>query len=67
MTPDNLTATQLCLACGLCCNGALFKDVKLQSGDDPEQLASLGLPLTALRRRQREETAASNPKTKNQD
>ncbi len=33
----------LCLACGLCCNGAIFADVQLQAGDDAEQLAKLGL------------------------
>jgi hypothetical protein len=34
---------RLCLVCGLCCSGALFKDVELQPGDDPEKLAALGL------------------------
>ena len=38
---------QLCLNCGLCCNGVLFKDVELQPGDDSAQLAALGLPLKA--------------------
>jgi Fe-S-cluster containining protein len=36
---------QLCPNCGLCCNGALFADVELRAGDDPKQLAKLGLPL----------------------
>ncbi len=35
----------LCLACGLCCNGVLFKDVELQSGDDAKRLAAAGLPV----------------------
>lgn len=39
-------ARQLCLNCGLCCNGALFKDVELQPGDDTKKLAALGLPLS---------------------
>lgn len=38
-------AENLCLACGLCCNGVIFADVKLQAGDDLERLRSLGLPL----------------------
>jgi len=36
---------QLCPKCGLCCNGVLFGDVKLQKGDDTRHLAGLGLPL----------------------
>jgi hypothetical protein len=40
---------QLCLVCGLCCDGALFKDVELRPGDDAARLRTLGLPLAALR------------------
>lgn len=43
--PPAELATRLCLACALCCNGVLFKDVELQPGDDPPRLAALGLPL----------------------
>lgn len=39
----------LCLACGLCCNGVLFKDVELQRGDNAGKLKSLGLPVAARR------------------
>lgn len=35
----------LCMECGMCCNGVLFADVKLQRGDAASQLRSLGLPL----------------------
>lgn len=35
--PDNI-----CLGCGLCCDGTMFGFVPLQSGDDPATLASLG-------------------------
>lgn len=35
----------LCLACGLCCDGTLFRDVELQPSDDVEKLRALGLPL----------------------
>jgi hypothetical protein len=35
----------LCLTCGLCCNGVLFKDVVLQPADARSKLAKLGLPL----------------------
>jgi Fe-S-cluster containining protein len=35
----------LCLECGLCCNGVLFADVQLQPGDDAKRLELLGLSL----------------------
>jgi hypothetical protein len=38
-------ARLLCPHCGLCCNGVLFGDVRLQPGDDPQHLAQLGLTL----------------------
>lgn len=40
----------ICLTCGLCCNGVIFADVRLQAGDDPELLHGLGLPLKVSRR-----------------
>jgi uncharacterized protein len=39
----------ICLACGLCCNGVIFADVKLQPAEDPEQLRKLGLPVVVQR------------------
>jgi hypothetical protein len=45
MNASDSVAQQLCLACGLCCNGVLFKDVELQPGDDAGRLALLGLPV----------------------
>ncbi len=36
---------QLCLACGLCCDGTLFHDVRLGPGDDAAHLKTLGLPI----------------------
>jgi uncharacterized protein len=36
---------QLCINCGLCCNGVLFADVKLRRGDDARRLAGRGLAL----------------------
>jgi Fe-S-cluster containining protein len=36
----------LCLECGLCCNGVLFGDVRLQVGDDLERLRELGLKIS---------------------
>ena len=47
------SAQSLCLACGLCCNGVLFKDVELREGDDAAKLKSLGLPLEQLKRKRR--------------
>ena len=35
--------SQLCPACGLCCNGVLFGDVELQPDDSPKKLSALGL------------------------
>jgi Fe-S-cluster containining protein len=49
MRSTALVAERLCLACGLCCNGVLFKDVKLQPGDDAVKLQTLGLPLRSGR------------------
>ncbi len=39
------TAEDLCLACGMCCNGGIFADVQLQVGDELRRLRSLGLRL----------------------
>ena len=36
-------ANSLCLECGLCCNGVIFADVQLRSGDDAARLRALGL------------------------
>jgi Fe-S-cluster containining protein len=44
----NGDAEELCLSCGLCCNGVLFADVQLQPGDSPERLRALGLALSRL-------------------
>jgi len=51
-TPNSEVAitNELCNACGLCCNGVLFKDVQLQPGDDAAHLRSLGLPIREPRR-----------------
>jgi Fe-S-cluster containining protein len=37
---------RLCLACGLCCNGVIFADVRLMPSDDAVRLRRLGLPLS---------------------
>ncbi len=36
----------LCPACGLCCNGVLFRDVELQPSDNAQRLRAVGLQLT---------------------
>ena len=56
-------AAQLCLACGLCCNGVIFADVKLQSGDDPARLQALGLPLIETGSTPRAQTRFPQPCT----
>jgi uncharacterized protein len=45
-----LTAEDLCVACGMCCNGVIFADVQIQSGDVPRKLKALGLRLTRAER-----------------
>jgi len=40
-----LIVKELCGACGLCCNGAIFADVELRSTDDEKQLRLLGLQI----------------------
>ncbi len=52
---DSDESNRLCFECGLCCNGVIFGDVKLQPADDAEQLRALGLPLVR---------AASRPKAR---
>jgi hypothetical protein len=42
---ESTQVQDLCLACGFCCNGVIFANVKLQPGDDAARLRSLGLPL----------------------
>jgi uncharacterized protein len=42
---------QLCLACGLCCDGTLFGHVRLGPDDDANKLKSLGLPVSVSRAR----------------
>lgn len=44
----------LCLACGLCCNGVIFKDVELRRDDDAVKLIEAGL---AIEERQRGSSA----------
>lgn len=47
------TSEQLCLACGLCCDGTLFDNVRLEPDDDPPRLKALGLPVGVSRGRER--------------
>lgn len=43
------TVEELCLACGLCCDGTLFDHVQLGPDDDARKLKTLGLPVAASR------------------
>lgn len=45
MTPSE----QLCLACGLCCDGTLFDNVRLAPRDGAKKLKALGLPVVVSR------------------
>lgn len=39
------TASRLCTACGMCCDGTLFEIVRLQPGDSPAQLSRQGMKI----------------------
>jgi Fe-S-cluster containining protein len=43
---DSKGLLDLCLECGLCCNGTIFADVRLQPGDDVARFQRLGLALS---------------------
>jgi Fe-S-cluster containining protein len=43
VNPTGETVGELCLRCGLCCNGVLFADVRLKAGDGPERLRHAGI------------------------
>lgn len=45
------SAEDLCLSCGLCCDGALFDFVKLEPADDARKLQQLGLSVKVSRGR----------------
>ncbi|MEO6052825.1 MAG: YkgJ family cysteine cluster protein [Chthoniobacterales bacterium] len=45
VTSHDSIASRLCAACGMCCNGVLFHTVRLQPGESPKELLSLGLKL----------------------
>ncbi len=45
MTEADQRVSRLCRSCGLCCNGVLFETVRLQPGDIPKTLVSIGLKL----------------------
>ena len=51
--PPSAVAQRLCLACGLCCNGVLFKDVELPSADDAGRMEKLGLDVQRLQTKTR--------------
>jgi hypothetical protein len=44
-------AQNICLACGLCCNGVIFADVKLLPSEEAGPLLSLGMPLLRTKTR----------------
>lgn len=52
MSPPDLvaSASRLCTACGLCCNGVLFEIVRLQPSDSVEELVSLGMEIGRKKR-----------------
>ena len=51
----------ICLACGLCCDGVIFVDVKLEASDDPMPLLALGAPLSATRDKSAVSASAGQP------
>jgi hypothetical protein len=55
--PPAAVGSDLCLACGLCCNGVLFRDVELRPGDNETVLCSVG----AVVRRLKTKTSVPQP------
>ena len=47
--PTTTEGSDLCLACGLCCNGVLFRDVELRAGDDEGALRAIGAAVRQLK------------------
>ena len=45
LPPDADLITRLCSNCGMCCNGALFADVRVTAGDEAGRLRRLGIEL----------------------
>ena len=43
--PEPTRPKNLCLSCGLCCDGSIFADVKLLPFENSGRLLSLGIPL----------------------
>ncbi|MDX2227453.1 MAG: YkgJ family cysteine cluster protein [Verrucomicrobiae bacterium] len=43
------SASRLCTACGMCCNGVLFQSVTLQPDDSPRELKARGIRLKSKR------------------
>src|ERR1051326_5270772 len=39
--PNGSKPEDICLACGLCCDGVIFAEVRLQPGDDPAPFMAL--------------------------
>ncbi len=53
---NGMAAEDLCLACGMCCNGIIFADVQLQPGDKASELKHLGLRIISSRAKPNRET-----------
>jgi Fe-S-cluster containining protein len=53
ITQTNKELEKLCLSCGLCCNGVLFADVKLQPADKAKVLVRLGIPVQSTGTREK--------------
>ncbi len=51
--PEPASRGNLCLTCGLCCDGSIFADVKLLPGENADRLLSLGIPLQTQNARAR--------------
>jgi Fe-S-cluster containining protein len=49
---NSVQSNDLCLECGLCCNGVLFADGQLLPEDDVQRLKLLGLKLVSNRKSQ---------------
>jgi len=57
-------SADICLACGLCCNGVIFADVKLLPEDDVPKLLELDMPLLKARSKRDNSCSASSKTVK---
>lgn len=56
---NGASAEDICLGCGLCCDGTIFADVKLQPQDNAGELAARGLVIFSSRQVSRSDAGSA--------